>query len=98
METTELSLKSLHLLSSGLAADFSEQLQSAVLDCQQRPSLSEKREVTIKLTITPHPEDPDDVIIQPITTRKTPARKIDPIRGRRTRKNQLQFDFAEDAL
>ena len=98
MDTTQLSLKSLHLLSSGLADDFEEQLTAAVLDCKQRPSLAEKRSVTIKLTITPHPEDPDDVSIQPVTTRTTPARKIDPIRARRTPRNQLQFDFSEEEL
>lgn len=93
METTELTLKSLHLLSDGLAVDFDEQLEAAVLDCRQRPSLSARREVTIKLTITPHPEDPEDVLIEPVTTRKTPTRKIESVRARRTRRNQLQFDF-----
>jgi hypothetical protein len=93
MNTTELRLETLHQLSPGLADDFRQQLEAAVLDCKQRPSLSEKREVSIKLTVTPHPEDPDDVSIQPVTTRKTPSRKIDPIRARRTPKNQLQFDF-----
>jgi len=33
------------------------------------------------------------VVIYPVTTRKTPARVIEPIRGRRGRKDQLQFDF-----
>ena len=98
MQSTEFSLKSLHLLSPGLADDFQQQLEAAVQDCRQRPSLADKREVTIKLTVTPHPEDPDDVAIQPVTTRKTPARKIDPIRARRTPKNQLQFDFADELL
>jgi len=93
MQTTELSLRSLHLLSPGLADDFAQQLQAAVIDCRQRPSLAQKREVTIKLAVTPHPEDPDDVSILPVTTSKTPARKIDPVRARRTRANQLQFDF-----
>lgn len=97
MQTTELSLQTLHQLSPDLAADFQQQLEAAVLDCKQRPSLAEKREVSLKLTITPHPEDPDDVSIQPVTVRKTPARKIDPVRARRTPKNQLQFDFHADA-
>lgn len=96
MQTCELSLKTLHQLSPGLADDFQQQLESAVADCKQRPSLADKREVVLKLTITPHPEDPDDVSIQPVTVRKTPARKIDPIRARRTPKNQLQFDFREE--
>jgi hypothetical protein len=93
MQSATLTLETLHLLSPGLADDFRQQLESAVQDCHQRPSLAQKREVTIRLTITPHPQDPDDVEIQPVTTRKMPARKIDVVRGRRTPKNQLQFDW-----
>jgi hypothetical protein len=96
MQTCELSLKTLHQLSPDLAEDFKQQLEAAVFDCKQRPSLPDKREVTLKLTITPHPQDPDDVEIQPVTLRKTPARKIPTIRARRTQKNQLQFDFHEE--
>jgi len=98
MDTAQLNLRSLYLLSSGLDSDFREQLEAAVLDCKQRPSLAEKREITLRLTITPHPMDPDDVLIQPVTTRKTPARKNEPIRARRTGQNQLQFDFQEQDL
>lgn len=96
MQVAQLTLETLHRLSPGLATDFSEQLESAVEDCRQRPSLAKPREVNIKLTIKPHPEDPDDVLIEPVTTRKTPARNIEPIRARRTHKNQLQFDFIEE--
>ncbi|MBD3674376.1 MAG: hypothetical protein HUJ26_12700 [Planctomycetaceae bacterium] len=98
MDTTELTLKSLHLLSPDLAADFQEQLEAAVRDCQQRPSLSKKREVTIKLAVTPHPSDPDDVEIEPVMTSKTPARKLEVVRARRTSRNQLQFDFDSEML
>ena len=93
MQTTELSLETLHLFSADLADDFDLQLREAVADCRQRPSLAAKREVSIRLNIKPHPDDPDDVTIEAITTRKTPARKLDPIRARRTARNQLQFDF-----
>lgn len=98
MPSTNLTLKSLHLLSEGLVSDFDEQLQACIQDCRQRPSLAAKREVTIKFSVTPHPEDPDDVLIEPVTTRKTPARKIEPVRGRTNGVNQLQFDFAEEDL
>lgn len=98
MESTQLTLRSLYLLSDDLVTDFDQQLQAAVQDCRQRPSLAQKRTVTLKLTITPHPEDPDDVSIEPVTTRTTPARKIDKIRARRTRRNQLQFDFDQEAI
>lgn len=93
MQTATLTLETLHMLSGGLADDFKQQIESAVQDCRQRPSLADKREVTLKLTITPHPEDPDDVLIQPVTTRKMLARRIEAVRARRTQKNQLQFDF-----
>lgn len=92
-QTSNLSLATLWRLSPDLEEDFQQQLEAAVADCKQRPSLAEKREVTLKLTITPHPQDPDDVYIEPVTTRKTPARKIQAIRARRSARNQLQFDW-----
>ncbi len=95
MQSATLTLETLHKLSDGLVQDFKQQIEAAVEDCRQRPSLAEKREVNLKLTIIPHPEDPDDVLISPVTTRKTPARKIEPIRARRTPRNQLQFDYDE---
>lgn len=58
-QVAQVTLETLHLLSPGLAADFTDQLEAAVADCRQRPALAQKREVTIKLTIKPHPEDPD---------------------------------------
>jgi hypothetical protein len=63
MKTAKLTLETLHRLSPDLADDFEQQLQAAVQDCHQRPSLAQKREVTIKLIIKPHPSDPDDVEI-----------------------------------
>lgn len=96
MHTSTLTIETLVHLSEGLCDDFREQMEAAVLDCKQRPTLPDKREVTLKFTITPHPEDPDDVLIHPVTTRKTPARKIEPIRARRTRSNQLQFDWYDE--
>lgn len=98
MSVAELTLKSLHLMSPGMATDFGEKLTAAVLDCRQRPSLPASRQVVIKLTIKPHPEDPDDVTIHPEVTSSTPTRKLEPLRARRTRKNQLQFDFSEEDL
>jgi len=91
-----LTLATLSNLSEDLADDFSQQLEAAVADCKQRPSLAKKREVTLRLTIVPDPNDPDDVLIEPVTTRKTPARTIQAVRARRTVRNQLQFDFQEE--
>ena len=96
MATAKLELSTLHHLSEGLAQDFLQQIEAAVADCHQRPSLAKRREVTLKLSITPHPEDPDDVLIEPVTTRKMPARMLEPIRGRRGRGDQLHFDFLTD--
>ena len=97
MSTTQLSLKSAHLL-PGLAEDFQQQLEAVVQDCRQRPSLAKKRTVTVKFTVIPDPEDPDDVLISPVISRATPSRQIQPIRARRTTKNQLQFDFVDEDL
>lgn len=96
MQTNSLTLDTIHLLSDDLAEDFRQQLEFAIADCRQRPALAKKREVHIRLEITPHPQDPDDVLIQPITTRKTPSRVIGPIRGRRGQKDQLLFDFESE--
>jgi hypothetical protein len=96
INSSELTLVTLWRLSSELEEDFRQQLEAAVADCKQRPSLAEKREVCLKLTITPHPQDPDDVLIAPVTTRKTPCRKIQAVRARRTSRNQLQFDWNPD--
>jgi hypothetical protein len=96
MRQGTVTLATLHLLAPDLADDFREQLEAAVIDCRQRPSLAKKREVTIRLTITPNENDPDDVDIEPVTTRKTPARELAIIRARRTPKNQLQFDYHEE--
>lgn len=98
MPTTRLTLKSLAIFSPGLAADFDQQLEAAVLDCKQRPSIAAAREVSIRLSIVPHPEDADDVLISPVTTRKIPTRKIEPIRAMRATRNQLLFDFSEEDL
>lgn len=95
MQAATLTLQTLHLVSPDLEEDFRQQLEFAVADCRQRPSLAKKRTVVITLEITPHPQDPDDVVLQPITQRKTPSRVIEPLRGRRGRNDQLQFDFAE---
>lgn len=95
MQSATLTLETIHLLGPELAEDFRQQLDLAIADCRQRPALAKKREVHLRLEITPHPQDLDDVLIQPITTRKTPARIIQPVRGRRGRQDQLQFDFPE---
>jgi hypothetical protein len=93
MQTAALQLETLHLLSEELKRDFTEQMKTAVADCRRRPAYAKPREVHVRLKITPHADDPDDVLIEPITTLKTPARPLDKIRARRSKNDQLQFDF-----
>lgn len=96
MKTAALSLETLYLLSEDLTADFSEQMRTAVSDCRRRPADNKFRTVQVTLRLKPHPDDADDVLIEPVTTLKTPARKLDSIRARRSKQDQLQFDFLED--
>jgi hypothetical protein len=95
MQTAALSLDTLHLLSDELKLDFEEQMRVAVADCRKRPAFGKARTVKVELRIKPHPDDADDVLIEPVTTLKTPARQLDPIRARRSKQDQLQFDFDE---
>jgi len=95
-KTAALKLETLHLVSDDLKSDFERQLATAVADCRQRPGHGKARKVRLELKIIPHPDDADDVLITPVNTLTIPAREFDPKRARRTRKDQLQFDFGED--
>jgi hypothetical protein len=97
MKTATLKLETLHLI-PGLAEDFDQQVAVMVDDCKKRPAIVKGRRIKLEIEIKPHPQDPDDVLIFPLTSAKSPSRAIDPIRGRRTRQGQLQFDFAEGGL
>lgn len=92
MKTTTLKLETLYLI-PGLARDFDQQIQSLIEDCKRRPAVPKKRTLKCELSIVPHAEDPEDVLIVPVISSKRPSTEIDPIRGRRTKTNQLQFDF-----
>lgn len=94
-KTATLKLETLHLIPE-LAGDFDQQIASLVADCKARPAIKKKRSLKVEISVEPHPQDPDDVWIYPVVSSKRPATEIDPIRGRRTRAGQLQFDFAED--
>lgn len=93
MQTATLKLETLHLL-PGLGDDFDQQVQAMVEDCRRRPALAKPRKIKLEIEIKPHPEDSDDVLITPVTQVKAPARLIDPVRARRSRSGQLQFDFS----
>jgi len=92
-DVAALNLQTIGRLSEALTDDFEKQLKAAVADCAARPGCIKPRTVKIELRICPHPMDEDDVIIEPVITSKTPSTKLDAVRARRTRNNQLQFDF-----
>lgn len=96
MKTATLKLETLHLI-PGLEEDFDQQVASLVADCKTRPAVTKKRSLKLEIIIEPHQQDPDDVWIMPVISSKRPSTEIDPIRGRRTRAGQLQFDFDDAA-
>lgn len=94
MKTAILKLETLHLYPH-LAEDFDQEIERLVADCAKRPGLSKARRLDLRIEIAPHKQDPDDVTISCAVGTKQPARVLDSVRGRRTRKGQLQFDFLE---
>lgn len=92
MKTGVLTLATISEASPEAASDFQEKLSAAVQDCKQFRN-DKPRDVTLKLRIVPHPNDPDDVIITPQVGSKTPARQHAPFRARGTARGQLHFDF-----
>jgi hypothetical protein len=95
MAVAALQCSTLHLL-PGVAEDFGDQIKRLVEDCKSRPAIDKPRILKVELRISPHPQDANDVSIEPILTTKSPARRHDPIRARCSRTNQLQFDFVSD--
>ena len=91
--TATLTLETLHIFSGELAESFDQYMVTAVADCKDRPGHHDKRVVTIKLVITPDEQDEDDVLIEPSVSVSLPCRKIVSTQARRTRNDQLQFDF-----
>lgn len=96
METAVLTLETLHKI-PGLAEDFNAQVEQIIADCKKRPGVSKKRVVKVEIEIKPHGEDAEDVYISPVISSKRPSTVIDTIRGRCTKRNQLMFDFGDEA-
>jgi hypothetical protein len=94
--TATLELRTLHLLSDPLCGDFKRKVRAAVEDCRERPGTRLPRTITLTLSIKPHPDDADDVIVTPKISGNLPQRTVEPIRARTTRAGQLQFDFDPD--
>jgi hypothetical protein len=62
----ELNMQNLHMLDGGkLAAAFDHHLQTALMDCEDRPHDTGKRKVTLEIEIVPVP---DDVSMGHVTT------------------------------
>lgn len=97
MKTATLKLETLHRI-PGLQEDFDAQVEALVADCVRRPAVTKERVLKVEIRISPHKADPEDVWIIPVISTKRPATQIDPIRGRRTRAGQLQFDFSDEEL
>lgn len=99
MQTDALSLESLHKLDSDLAEMYAELLTEAVQDCKARPNLQKARTVVLSLSMVPVEDDPEDVCLEWNLGLKTPSSsktrnpKRGPVRARRSKTDQLQFDF-----
>ncbi len=95
MNTVTLKLETLHRV-PGLADDFDAQIEALVADCIKRPGLAKDRTLKVEIRIRPHATDPQDVTIEPVIATKRPSTVLDPIRGRCTKRNQLQFDWSAE--
>lgn len=83
-------LESLHKIDA-LKEDFDKLLAQAVADCRDRPGLKKAREIKLTIKISPHEQDPDDVVVEQTCTAKVPARAIDRYRMQRTHNDGLKF-------
>lgn len=98
-KTAALTLASLHQIDPELADMFKEALGEAVADCKARPGLFKVRRLTIELRMHPVENDPEDVSVEAVVGLNTPGSsktrnpKRGPVRARRSKTDQLQFDF-----
>ncbi len=76
----ELSLESLHEVQGGeIKKDFDSLLASLIEDCNQRPAISKARTLTIKIELTPAPDETghcESCDLRAVVTSKQPARAI----------------------
>lgn len=96
MKSEKLTLATLENASPEAFADFQALLLIAVQDCKQRPSCTKARKVVLTFQVTPRETDPEDVLIEPVITSRSPARSHEAFVARTSRNNQqLIFDFPE---
>ncbi|PQO39372.1 hypothetical protein C5Y96_05825 [Blastopirellula marina] len=99
MQTAALNLETLAQLDPELAELYAELLTEAVQDCKARPHLQKARTVVLSLSMVPVEDDPEDVCLEWNVGLKTPSSvktrnpKRGPVRARRSKTDQLQFDF-----
>lgn len=99
MQTAALSLETLHQLDPELAEQYELLLTEATQDIKTRPHLSKARTVVLQLSIVPVEDDPEDACLEWTLGLRTPSSnktrnpKRGPVRVRRSKTDQLQFDF-----
>lgn len=84
-----------HYADGQLSQDFNTQLSAAVKDCVDRPSIKNKREVKIVVTIEPHLNVDgtcDDVYVHVEVAGKTPAKSVPDYRMTATAKGGLKYE------
>ena len=88
-----LTLATIGDLNDELAVTFDALLAGIAADCNERPGVTDKREINIKLSILPSEEDIEHVLVVPRISNKIPAREFEPVITTRTIENQLTLDF-----
>ena len=74
-----------------LREEFNRRMSDAVADCKSRPGVKQPRVVTLIVKVTPHPQEPDDVLVDHEVKAKTPTKHIDRYRMQATANNGLKF-------
>lgn len=95
MNTSTLGTLTLHRL-PGLQEELDSRLREATRDCTAKPLLKKARVVRVELHFTPSADDEADIFVETRVSSKFPTTPLKPITARRTRGNQLQFDFDEE--
>lgn len=95
MKTSTLETLTLHRL-PGLQEELDSRLREAIRDCTAKSQLKKARVVRVELHFTPAADDENDIFVEPRVSSKFPTQPLKPITARRTRGNQLQFDFDDE--
>jgi len=93
MASHKIKLSTLHDIDKGVAEIlFDREIAKAIADCRDRAALQKPREVTLKVRLVPHQNDPEDVIVTlEVTPCKVPGSVSDPVRMQTNGKNEATF-------